>query len=183
MTDSGSHTLGATIVECYNTAVTERQLKFTLTLLTGNLTRYRAVHLIGEPVLTSYRLELEHLLYILCEIVLSIFSIAIVALYGVVYHDGLGRRAEHLVYGEVEGTYAILLLEGEAGITGGFTDYVHRSTLTLGNLLHMLDSLLTDEQAHTLLRLVGDDFLSREGRVTDGELVHVDKSTALLNQL
>ena len=27
------------------------------------------------------------------------------------------------------------------------------------------------------------DFLGREGRVTDGELVHVDKSTALLNQL
>ena len=183
MTDSSSHTLGATVVESYHTAVAQGELQLTLTLLTGNLTGYRAVYLIGEPVLTCHRLELEYLLYIVCEVVLRVVGIAIVALYGLVHHDGLGRRAEHLVYSQVEGTYAILLLEGKAGIAGSLTHHIHRGTLTLGNLLHMLECLFADEESHALLRLVGNDFFGREGGVTDGQLVHLDESATLLHQL
>ena len=91
MTDSSSHTLGATVVESYYAAVAQGQLELTLTLLAGNLTSNGAVHLVGQPVLTCYRLELEHVLNVLCEVLLGVFSIAIVALYGLVHHDGLGR--------------------------------------------------------------------------------------------
>ena len=69
------------------------------------------------------------------------------------------------------------------GITGGLTDHIERSTLTLGNLAHMVDMFFLNEQSHTLLALVGDDFLRREGLVADRQLGHVDRTTTFLNQL
>ena len=47
----------------------------------------------------------------------------------------------------------------------------------------MVDVLLVDEQAHTLLTLVGDYFLCRQCLVTDWQLAHVDLATALLYKL
>ena len=70
MTNSSSHTLSATVVESYYTAVAQGQLKFTLTLLASNLTCNGAVYLVGEPILTCNRLYLEYILYILCEVLL-----------------------------------------------------------------------------------------------------------------
>ena len=61
MTDRSSDTFFAPIVECYDTAVTQWQLKFALALLAGHFTRYRTVYLIGQPVLTSYCFELQHI--------------------------------------------------------------------------------------------------------------------------
>ena len=67
--------------------------------------------------------------------------------------------AEHLCHIEIEGLHAIGLAEREVSIARGFTDYIKRSTLTLGNLPHVVDVLLVDEQAHAFLTLVGNDFL------------------------
>ena len=46
----------------------------------------------------------------------------------------------------------------------------------------MFEVLLVDEEAHALLALVGDDFLSRECRIANGEFRHVDLSAAFLYQ-
>ena len=67
--------------------------------------------------------------------------------------------AEHLCHIEVEGLHAIGLAEREVSIARGLAHHIKRSTLALGNLPHVVDVLLVDEQAHAFLTLVGNDFL------------------------
>ena len=69
------------------------------------------------------------------------------------------------------------------GIAGGFTNYIQRSTLALGNLAHMVDVLLVDEKTHALLTLVGNDFLGRQCLVADRQLSHINLTTTFLNKL
>ena len=114
---------------------------------------------------------------------MNCFDIGILALHGLVAHDGLGRVAEHLRHIEVERALAVRLLEGEVGVAGGLSDDVERCAFPFGYLADVLDVLLVDEQAHAFLAFVGDDFLGRERRVADGQLRHVDESAALFHQL
>ena len=60
MADGGGNTLASAVVKGHHAAVAQRQLYLALTLLTGNLTRYGAVNLVGEPVFAGYSLQLEH---------------------------------------------------------------------------------------------------------------------------
>ena len=90
---------------------------------------------------------------------------------------------EHLCHIQIEGFYAIALNEREVGVASGLANHIQRSTFTLGNTAHMVDMLLVDKQSHTLLTLIGNDFLGRQCLVADGQLGHVDTSAALLNQL
>ena len=68
---------------------------------------------------------------------------------------------EHLADLQVEGTNTVALLEAEVRIACCLTYHIQWSTLALGNLTYMVDVLLVDKQAHTLLTLVGNDFLCR----------------------
>ena len=52
---------------------------------------------------------------------------------------------EHLSYVEVEWLHAVSLLEAEVSIASGLTYHVHRSTLTVGNLLNLADIFFVDE--------------------------------------
>ena len=90
---------------------------------------------------------------------------------------------EHLSHVEVEWLHTVSLLEAEVSIASSLTYHVHWSTLTVGNLLYLFNIFFVDEQAHTLLTLVGDDFLSAQSLVTDRQLSHVDFATALFYQL
>ena len=64
-----------------------------------------------------------------------------------------------------------------------FAYYIQRSTLALCNTAYVVDVLLVDEQAHTLLALVGNNLLSRESLVADRQFGHVYLATALLYEL
>ena len=75
----------------------------------------------------------------------------VVTFYGFVYHVSFWRRTEHLVYRQIERTYAVSLLESKAMVAGRFTYYVHRSTFAFGNLAYMLDSFFLDEKPHAFL--------------------------------
>ena len=90
--------------------------------------------------------------------------------------------AEHLGDIQVEGLHTVALLEGEVGIARGLADDIHRSALALGNLLHVLDMLLVNEQTHALLTLVGYNLLRRECLVADRQLGHVYLTATLLNK-
>ena len=68
-------------------------------------------------------------------------------------------------------------------VASGFAYYIQRSTLALCDAAYVVDVLLVDEQAHTLLALVGDDFLSRESLVADRQFGHVNLATVLLYEL
>ena len=184
MAQCGGNTLLATVVQCYGTAVAQRQLQLALTLLACHTAAYATVHLVGQPVLTCYGLQGKEVLQVclyLCRI--NVLLVAICALHGLVHHHGLGRRTEHLFNGQVEGTNAIGLFEGEAVVACCLTNGVHGSALTLGNAAYVFDGLLVDEQTHALLTLVGNNLLSRESLVADGQLIHVDDATTLFNQL
>ena len=183
MTDGSGDSFLTTIVECHHTAVGQRKLKGTLTLLLCNLARHTAVNLVGEPVLASHGFQLKHVLQILIHLVDGIYSVFVFTLHGLVVHIGFRRMAEHLSHVEVERTDPVTLLKREVGVTGGLAYHIERSTLTLGNLAHMVDMFFLNEQSHTLLALVGDDFLRREGLVADRQLGHVDRTAAFLHQL
>ncbi len=105
------------------------------------------------------------------------------ALYSIILHNGLWRVTEHLSNIQIEWLHTIALLEREVGIASGLTYYIQRSTLALSNLSNVLNVLLVDEQAHTLLTLVGNDFLARKGLVTDRQFGHINLTTTLLNEL
>ena len=108
MSERGSNTLCASIVESHNATIREWQLQFTLTLLACYAASHRTVHLIGEPVLTSHSLQLQHLLQVFCQFRIecclltkgrSIIGYYVIFTFNsLVLHDSLWRRAEHLIY-------------------------------------------------------------------------------------
>ena len=91
MTDRGSDTLASAIVKRYGSQVAQWQLQFALALLAGHTTRHTTVHLVGQPVLASHGLQLEHALDIFVELGDVVGHHVILALYGLVYHVCLGR--------------------------------------------------------------------------------------------
>ena len=151
MTECGSNTLMTTIIQGYNTTVREWQLNLTLTLLAGNFTCDRAVNLIGQPVLAGHSFQLKHALEVFLHLIYTIRNILIFALNGLICHDCLWRMTEHLSHVQVEWLDTIALDKREVGIACGLTDNIHRCTLTLSNLLHVVEMLLVNEQAHALL--------------------------------
>ena len=58
MADGRGNALHATVVERHDTAVGQRQLDLALALLTRNLSRHGAIHLIRQPVFAGHCLEL-----------------------------------------------------------------------------------------------------------------------------
>ena len=90
---------------------------------------------------------------------------------------------KHLSNIQIEWLHTVALLEREVGIASGLTYYIQWSTLTLSNLTYMLDMLLVDKQAHTLLTLVSDYLLRTQSLIADRQLGHIDLTTALFNEL
>ena len=84
---------------------------------------------------------------------------------------------KHLCYVEIEGTHTVFLLESEVGIASGFTHHIERCALAFSNFAHLVDVFFFDEEAHTLLALVGNDFFGRECSVADGECAHIDSTS------
>ena len=183
MAEGGGDTFLAAVVEGYDAAVAQRQLYLALALLARYLSRHGAVYLVGEPVLAGYGLQLQHTLQVFFYLILCVGHVLIVALHGVVAHDGLRRVTEHLGNVQVEGLHTVALLEREVGVTGGLADDVQRGTLALGNLADMVNMFLVDEQTHALLTLVGNDLLAGEGLIADGQFRHVNLAATLLDQL
>ena len=182
MTDSSCNTLVATIVQSHGTAVAQWQLQFTLTLLTSYTASHTTVYLVGQPVLTSYSFQLEYTFYVFVQLACVVSYYIVFTFYVLVNHVCLRRRTEHLVYSQVERTNTVSLFECEAMVACSFTYSVHRSAFAFCNLAYMFDSLFVDEQAHTFLAFVGDDFLSRQCFVTDRQLVHVNQTTTFFHQ-
>ena len=191
MSQCCGNTFFSTIVECHHTTVAQRKLNHSLALLTGNLTCHRAVHLVGEPVFAGYSLQLQHALQILMKLIckcsilriLIIIYHCIMTLYGLIAHDGLGRVAEHLCHIKVERFHAVGLLEREVGVAGSLTYHIERGTLALGNLAHMLNMFLVDEQSHALLTLVGNNLFGTQCLVANGKLAHIYLAATFLDQL
>ena len=100
-----------------------------------------------------------------------------------VHHIGLGRGAEHIRQSQVNGLVSPCLFEGQVHILRGASYDIHRSTLTLGDACDALYIFALDEQAHTLLTLVTDDFLGGKGLVSDGEGAEVKVSACRLHEL
>ena len=69
------------------------------------------------------------------------------------------------------------------GVARSLADHVHRGTLPLGNLTHVVYVFLVDEQSHAFLTLVGDNLFGAEGLVADRQFCHVYPSAALLDKL
>ena len=90
---------------------------------------------------------------------------------------------EHLRHIEVERLHTVGLTEREMSIARCLAHHIQRSTLAFGNAANVVDMFFIDEQSHTLLALVGNDFLCRERLVANGQLRHVNLSTTLFHQL
>ena len=182
MTQRGGDARCASIVECYHTAVAQGQLNLALALLACDFASYRAVDLVGEPVFASHSLELEHGFDVFVKIGSSGFHWFELVGCSDIGHDRLGRTAEHVAHGEVDGAFAIGLLKDESVVARGLTHEIEGCTLTLGNLLDEFHIFVVHHHAHAFLRLVANDFLGREGGVAHGQGCHIDFSTGLLDE-
>ncbi len=145
MSDRSSDSFFSTVVERYDTAVAQRQLKFALALLACYFTCHGAVYLICQPILAGYCFELQHIRQIFMEFRQFVFRHFVMTFYGFVYHICLGRRTEHLFYGKIKRTYPVSLLEGETMIAGCFANYIHWSAFAFGNLTYMLDGFFFNQ--------------------------------------
>ena len=173
----------ATEVHRHSTAVAQGELNFPLTLLACHTPCDGAVDLVRQPVLTSYTLLLEDGIEILLYARSLVLQGGIALVDVLVHHIGLGRRAEHIRQSQVNGLVSPSLFEGQVHILRGASYDIHRSTLTLGDACDALYIFALDEQAHTLLTLVTDDFLGGKGLIPDGEGTEVKVSTSRLHEL
>ena len=170
-------------VHCHSTAVAQGKLNFPLTLLACHTPCDGAVDLVRQPVFTGNTLLLEHGIEILLYAGSFVLQGGIALVDVLVDHIGLGRRAEHIRQSQVNGLVSPSLFEGQVHILCGASYDIHRSTLTLGDACDALYIFALDEQAHTLLALVADDFLGGKGLVTDGEGAEVKVSACRLHKL
>ena len=182
MADGRGHASLPAIVQSHHAAVAQGQLDFALALLAGHLARHGTVHLVGQPVFASHGFEPQHAGHVFIQPGCIIRHILVSAFHSLVVHIRLGTVAEHLRHVQVERAHPVALLECEMRVAGRLAHDIHRGAFALGNLAHVVDVLLLDEQAHALLRLVGDDFLGRQRLVADGQLRHVNQSAAVLHQ-
>ncbi len=79
----------ATVVKCHDSAVAQRQLNLSLTLLTCYFARHRTVNLVGQPVFAGYGFKRENIAQIGLKIVFVVFRIFVCHIDGIVGHHGL----------------------------------------------------------------------------------------------
>ena len=182
MSQSRSDTFATAIVQRHHATIAQRQLYLSLTLLAGNLSRYRAVHFVRQPVLTSHSLQLQHVREIVVQLLLFVSDVLIMVRNGRISHNRLGRVSEHLRHIQVERFHTIALHEREMGIARRLTHHIHRCTFTFSNLPHLLNMLFVDEQAHTLLTLIGDNLFRAKCLVADGQFGHIYFTATFFHQ-
>ena len=175
-------TLAAAVVEGHDATVAQRELYPSLALLARYLARYGAVDLVGQPILAGDGLQLQHLGQVFVEQVVVGMDVGVGSCDGLVHHNGLRGVAEHLLDVEVERLHAVALGEAEVSVARRLAHHIHRRPLAFGDLAHVFEVLLVDEQAHAFLRFVGNHFLGAQRRVADGQPVHVDAAAAVLHQ-
>ena len=188
MTEGHRHTRLTSIVERHSAEVGEGQLERTAALLTRHLTGDGAVHLICQPVLGADALKPLHVGDDVgelpsCERVL--IGIGKGGLPCLILHDRLGGRAEEVAQPQIQRRRCacLLMVKDQLPARLGLPDRVEGGALPFGNGTHALEVLLMDQDAHTLLRLIAQDLLVRERRVTDRQTVDVDLTAGLLHQL
>ena len=97
-------------------------------------------------------------------------------------HDGTRRLTEHIFQLDINRFNAICLFEDKLHIVGSFTYDIHRGTFTFSNTSYPFYVFFFHQQAHTFLAFITDDFLCRQGRITNWQLTHIDMSTGCFHQ-
>ena len=182
MTDRGRDTSFSTVIQCYGTQVTQRQLQFTLTLLTGDLTCYGTVHLIGQPVLTCHSFQLKYVFQIMMQFRFFVNDRSICFFHRMILHDRSGRFTEHIFQLDIDRLHTVSLLEYKFHIVSRFTNHIHRRTFTVSDTSYAGHIFFFHQQAHTFLAFVTNYFFSRKRRVTDRQLAHIDMSACSFHQ-
>ena len=173
----------AVIVESRHAAIAERQLKLANTLLTGYAACYRAVNLVGEPVFAGNSLKLQHIAQVILNQSLVVADGGVLVIYLLVVDNSLGRRAEHIRHGQINGLAAVFLTEDEAGVVGGFAHHIEGSLLAFGYLTHLLNIFVAEHQTHAFLTLIADNLLCRKRNIAYRQSVDIDLAARGLNQL
>ena len=102
--------------------------------------------------------------------------------FGLVDQHRLGRTTEEIGDGQVDGSLAFLADETETFIARHLAHLVVRGTFALGGLFDDVLVFLVDQQTHTFLRLVADDFLVGQGRVANRQVVDINHATCVLDE-
>ncbi len=89
MTEGCGNSFTESVIERNHTAVGQRQLQFTHTLLSCNFSGYRAVHFIGKPIFASHSFEMKHRLEIVKQLGAVIWSILVMSFHSFVLHYSL----------------------------------------------------------------------------------------------
>ena len=103
--------------------------------------------------------------------------------YPPVAHDGPRGTAEHI--GQVQVHWLgghFIRFEAEVKIAAYFAHFVEGSSFPFGNALEAVQVLRRDDQPHALLRFVADDFLGRQGRISDRQPVQIYLSTGFFDE-
>ena len=172
MTESHRHTGLTSIVERHGAEVREGQLERTATLLARHLTGDGAVDLIRQPVLGADALEPLHVGDDIGELPSGEWAPIGISKGGLpclILHNRLGGGAEEVAQPQIQRRRCacLLVVKDQLPTCLGLPDGVEGGALPLGNGAHALEVLLMDQDAHTLLRLIAQDLLVGERRVTD----------------
>ena len=97
-------------------------------------------------------------------------------------HDGAGWLTKHIFQLDINRFHAVSLFEDKLHIVGSFTYNIHRSTFTVSNPFHPFYVFFFHQQAHAFLTFITDDFLCRQGRITNWQFTHINMSTGCFHQ-
>ncbi len=173
----------AVIVESHDAAVRQRKLNLALALLAGNAARYRAVNLIGQPVLAGHGFERQHVAHIFVEFRRVGLHRLVLLDYGAILHHGLGCVAKHVGHGKVDGAHAVFLLKHKTVVVRSLAYHIQRSALAVSDSFYIFNVFFIHYHAHALLALVAHDFFRRESRVANRKRSYRDMAAGGLNQL
>ncbi len=133
MSNGSGNTSLALIIQCHYTNVGKGKLDFTGTLLTGNLSRHRTVHLICKPVLAGYGFETQYILEVAFKLFLTIDRRLIMFFDAMVGNDSARRLAEHIFKCKIDGMVSLLVVKDELHVARGLSNHIERSPFTVCN--------------------------------------------------
>jgi len=167
--DGRGYATAALIVQSHDGHIVERKLNLPGRLLQSHTPGDRAVHLVGEPVLASNRLNLEYLLHILLNHRGFVCQRSVLLLQAFAGDERLGGIPKHIlelqVYGLITRTR---VFKSEPVVARGFPDDIKGSPFPGRDGSDPLHSRFRDNEPHTFLALIAHDFLGRQGGVTNG---------------
>ena len=105
------------------------------------------------------------------------------AMNGGICHDGFGWTPKHIFKSKIHWFQTSWFwFKRKALIINNFTHNIHRRAFSVGDALEGFNVVLANDQTHSFLRFVADDFLGGKRRVANGQFIQINQTASFFHQ-